>query len=202
MATENKYKSEFIEILKDTGRENIDYVIEDLEDLGFFEAPASSKNHFNFEGGLVEHSLNVYKIAIILKEQIIKLRPDIANRIPDDSIAIAALLHDVCKADIYKKVVKKVKNEIGVWEPQESYNIDYSNFPLGHGEKSVIILLRSGLDLSDDEIIAIRWHMGGWDLPFQSSEMIASNKKAKDVSPLLTLIHTADTLAAGILEGK
>ncbi|MBR3766304.1 MAG: HD domain-containing protein [Muribaculaceae bacterium] len=202
MATENKYKSEFIEILKETGRENIDYVIEDLEDLGFFEAPASSKNHFNFEGGLVEHSLNVYKIAIMLKEQIIKLRPDIANRIPDDSIAIAALLHDVCKADIYKKVVKKVKNEIGVWEPQESYNIDYSNFPLGHGEKSVIILLRSGLDLSDDEIIAIRWHMGGWDLPFQSSEMIASNKKAKDVCPLLTLIHTADTLAAGILEGK
>ena len=156
MATENKYKSEFIEILKDTGRENIDYVIEDLEDLGFFEAPASSKNHFNFEGGLVEHSLNVYKIAIMLKEQMIKLRPDIVNRIPDDSIAIAALLHDVCKADIYKKVVKKVKNEIGVWEPQESYNIDYSNFPLGHGEKSVIILLRSGLDLSDDEIIAIR----------------------------------------------
>lgn len=202
MATENKYKSEFIEILKATGRENIDYVIEDLEDLGFFEAPASSKNHFNFEGGLVEHSLNVYKIAIMLKEQIIKLRPDIVNRIPDDSIAIAALLHDVCKADIYKKVVKKVKNEIGVWEPQESYNIDYSNFPLGHGEKSVIILLRSGLDLSDDEIIAIRWHMGGWDLPFQSSEMIASNKKAKDVCPLLTLIHTADTLAAGILEGK
>ena len=202
MATENKYKSEFIEILKETGRENIDYVIEDLEDLGFFEAPASSKNHFNFEGGLVEHSLNVYKIAIMLKEQIIKLRPNIANRIPDDSIAIAALLHDVCKADIYKKVVKKVKNEIGVWEPQESYNIDYSNFPLGHGEKSVIILLRSGLDLSDDEIIAIRWHMGGWDLPFQSSEMIASNKKAKDVCPLLTLIHTADTLAAGILEGK
>ena len=163
MATENKYKSEFIEILKETGRENIDYVIEDLEDLGFFEAPASSKNHFNFEGGLVEHSLNVYKIAIMLKEQIIKLRPDIVNRIPDDSIAIAALLHDVCKADIYKKVVKKVKNEIGVWEPQESYNIDYSNFPLGHGEKSVIILLRSGLDLSDDEIIAIRWHMGGFE---------------------------------------
>lgn len=202
MATENNYKSEFIELLKATGRENIDYVIEDLEDLGFFEAPASSKNHFNFEGGLVEHSLNVYKIAIMLKEQMTKFRPDIVSRISDDSIAIAALLHDVCKADIYKKVVKKVKNEIGVWEPQESYNIDYSNFPLGHGEKSVIMLLRSGLDLSDDEIIAIRWHMGGWDLPFQSSEMVTSNKKAKDVCPLLTLIHTADTLAAGILEGK
>lgn len=202
MATENKYKSEFIELLKATGRENIDYVIEDLEDLGFFEAPASSKNHYNFEGGLVEHSLNVYKIAIMLKEQMTKFRPDIVSRISDDSIAIAALLHDVCKADIYKKVIKKVKNEIGVWEPQESYNIDYSNFPLGHGEKSVIMLLRSGLDLSDDEIIAIRWHMGGWDLPFQSSEMVTSNKKAKDVCPLLTLIHTADTLAAGILEGK
>lgn len=202
MATENNYKTEFIEILKATNRENIDYVIEDLEDLGFFEAPASSRNHFNFEGGLVEHSLNVYKIAVMLKEQMQIFRPDVIARIPDDSIAIAALLHDVCKADIYKKVIKKVKNEIGVWEPQESYNIDYSNFPVGHGEKSVIMLLRSGLDLSDDEILAIRWHMGGWDIAFQSNEMVASNRKAKDICPLMTLIHTADTLAAGILEGK
>ena len=131
-----------------------------------------------------------------------KLRPDVIGRIPDDSVAIAALLHDVCKADIYKKVVKKVRNDIGVWEPQESYNIDYSDFPLGHGEKSVIMLLRSGLDLSDDEIIAIRWHMGSWDVAFQSSEMVSSNRKAKDICPLLSLIHTADTLAAGILEGK
>lgn len=202
MATENKYKTEFIELLKATDRENIDYVIEDLEDIGFFDAPASSRNHFNFEGGLVEHSLNVYKIAVMLKEQMQIFRPDVIARIPDDSIAIAALLHDVCKADIYKKVIKKVKNEIGVWEPQESYNIDYSNFPVGHGEKSVIMLLRSGLDLSDDEILAIRWHMGGWDIAFQSNEMVASNRKAKDICPLMTLIHTADTLAAGILEGK
>ncbi len=100
MATENQYKTEFIELLKATNRENIDYVI---EDLGFFEAPASSKNHFNFEGGLVEHSLNVYKIAVMLKEQMATFRPDVIARIPDDSIAIAALLHDVCKADIYKK---------------------------------------------------------------------------------------------------
>ena len=118
MATENKYKTEFVEILKATERENIDYVIEDLEDLGFFEAPASCKNHYNFEGGLVEHSLNVYKVARMLKEEMGKLRPDVVNRIPDDSIAIAALLHDVCKADIYKKVTKKVRNEIGVWEAQ------------------------------------------------------------------------------------
>ena len=202
MATENKYKTEFVEILKATERENIDYVIEDLEDLGFFEAPASCKNHYNFEGGLVEHSLNVYKIAVMLKEQMSKLRPDVVSRIPDDSIAIAALLHDVCKADIYKKVTKKVRNEIGVWEAQEAYNIDYSDFPLGHGEKSVIMLLRSGLDLNDDEIMAIRWHMGSWDIAFQSSEMVASNRKAKEIYPLLSLIHTADTLAAGILEGK
>ena len=64
------------------------------------------------------------------------------------------------------------------------------------------MLLRSGLDLSDDEIMAIRWHMGSWDVAFQSSEMIANNRKAKDICPLLSLIHTADTLAAGIIEGK
>ncbi len=193
-------RERFISILRDTGRENIDYVIEDLDSWGFFEAPASARNHFNFPGGLALHSLNVYDMAMAVRSAIIPLRPDMGRALTPGSIAIAALLHDVCKTDIYRRTRRKQRNEIGVWEEIEGYEVDYSNMPVGHGEKSVIMLLRSGLDLEDEEIFAIRWHMGPWDLPAQSIEMDKSYRKAHDRSPLVALFHTADTLAAQILE--
>jgi len=193
-------RERFCQILRNTGRENIDYVIEDLDSWGFFEAPASARNHFNFPGGLALHSLNVYDMAMAIRTATITLRPDMEHALNPGSIAITALLHDVCKADIYHKTRRKQRNEIGIWEEIESYEVDYSNMPVGHGEKSVIMLLRSGLDLEDEEIFAIRWHMGPWDLPAQSIEMDKSYRKAHDRSPLVALIHTADTLAAQILE--
>lgn len=193
-------KDRFCKILRDTGRENIDYVIEDLETLGFFEAPASVRNHYNFPGGLLQHSLNVYDMAMAVRTATLTLRPDLERNLRPDAIAITALLHDVCKADIYKKSVKKRRNEIGSWEDIEGYDVDYSGLPVGHGEKSVIMLLRSGLDLEDEEIFAIRWHMGPWDLPAQSIEMDKSYRTAQQKSPLVALIHTADTLAAQLLE--
>lgn len=94
----------------------------------------------------------------------------LAMELPKDSIIIASLLHDACKADIYQPVIKKHKNQYGVWEDKPGYDVDYSNFPLGHGEKSVIMLLRSGLDA------------------------------AKCKSPLVSLIQAADNLAATLLE--
>jgi HD superfamily phosphohydrolase YqeK len=195
-----KNKQRFCDILLATKRENINYVIEDLDELGFFEAPASVKNHYNFAGGLVEHSLKVYEMAMALRESIIKMRPDMEAQLPVDSIAIATLLHDVCKADIYRTVQRARKNEIGIYEKYEEYSVDYSNFPVGHGEKSVIMLLRSGLDLEDAEIFAIRWHMGAWELAQQSIEQERSYRTAQQRSPLVALVHTADTLSAQILE--
>lgn len=202
MATNDENKQRFCKILRDTGRENIDYVIEDLEALGFFEAPASARNHFNHPGGLVEHSLNVYDAAMALRQSMVGLRPELESRLPDDSIAIATLLHDVCKADIYKRVQRARKNEIGMYEKFEEYQVDYSNFPVGHGEKSVIMLLRSGLDLEDAEILAIRWHMGAWELAPQSIEQDKNYRTAQTFSPLVALVHTADTLAASMLESN
>jgi HD superfamily phosphohydrolase YqeK len=193
-------KERFCQILRDTKRENIDYVIEDLEALGFFEAPASVKNHYNFAGGLVEHSLKVYDMAMALRESIVKMRPDMESQLPLDSIAISTLLHDVCKADIYRTVQRARKNEIGIYEKFEEYTVDYSKFPVGHGEKSVIMLLRSGLDLEDEEIFAIRWHMGAWELAQQSIEQERSYRTAQQRSPLVALVHSADTLSAQILE--
>lgn len=196
----NANRDRFREILKATGRDGIDYILEDLDTWNFFEAPASARNHFNFPGGLALHSLNVYDMAMSMRGAVISLRPDMEQVLNPDSIAIAALLHDVCKTNIYRKTRRKQRNEIGVWEEVEGYEVDYSEMPVGHGEKSVIMLLRSGLDLEDEEIFAIRWHMGPWDMPMQSIEMDKSYRKAHDRSPLVALIHTADTLAAQILE--
>lgn len=201
MATDIAQNRErFCQILRDTGVDNIDNVIAYLDELKFFEAPASARNHFNFPGGLALHSLNVYDMAMKLRESVVALRPDSAELLAPESIAIAALLHDVCKADIYRRTLRRQKNGIGVWEDIEGYEVDYSALPVGHGEKSVIMLLRAGLDLEDDELMAIRWHMGPWDLPAQSIEMDKSYRKAQQKSPLVPLIHTADTLAAQIIE--
>ncbi|MDE5649877.1 MAG: HD domain-containing protein [Duncaniella sp.] len=193
-------RERFCSLLRSTGRENIEYVIEDLGSYGFFEAPASVRNHFNHPGGLLEHSLNVYDMAMTLREGIIKLRPDMEAQLPVNSVIIAALLHDTCKSNIYRRVTRKRKNEIGVWEETQEYEVDYSGLPIGHGEKSVVMLLRMGLDLEDEEILAIRWHMGAWDVDRHSIEEEKSYRESQKQSPLVALIHSADTLAAQILE--
>ena len=108
-----------------------------------------------------------------------------------------SLLHDVCKTDLYVRAVRKRRNEIGVYEAQEIYEIHDENFPVGHGEKSAMILLRSGLDLSDDELCAIRWHMGPWNLSKDDEKFY---RQAGKRSPLAPLIHTADTMASSLLE--
>lgn len=195
-------RSEFVELLYSTGREGMDEVIGQLEELGFFLAPASSKFHLNHEGGLLEHSLNVCKVGLMLREQMLALKPDLEESLNKESVIIAALLHDICKADIYRKCIRKRKDRLGQWVDYETYELDYSDFPLGHGEKSVIVLLRMGLDLSDDEIMAIRWHMSAWDLPFQSPDLKANFDTAKRLCPLCTLIQTADGLASNLLESK
>ena len=187
-------------MLLSTKREGMENVIEKLEELGFFKAPASTKFHLNYEGGLLEHSMNVCNMALELRELIIRKKEELHDALPKESVIIAALLHDVCKADIYKPAIKRQKNECGVWCDVPGYDVDYGNFPLGHGEKSVIWLLQNGLKLTADEIMAIRWHMTAWDLPFQSPEMKGNLNAARNRCPLLTLIQAADGLAAHLLE--
>lgn len=193
-------KEEFLSLLRSTEREGVDYVIEDLEKSGFFTAPASSKFHLNYEGGLVEHSLNVCKTALELRESMVRLDDSLRESLKRDSIIIASLLHDVCKADIYKPVMKKQKNSFGTYDDVPGYDLDYSSFPMGHGEKSVVLLLLSGLEMTDDEMLAIRWHMNAWDMPFQSADIKGNYNTAKNRSPLLSLIQAADGLASNLLE--
>ena len=118
----------------------------------------------------------------------------------EDSCIIASLLHDVCKSNIYKRTIKKRKNEIGIWEDCEGYKCTYADFPMGHGEKSVVMLLLSGLELTDAEMLAIRWHMGPWDVAMTSFEATKNLDAARKKYPLCILIQCADGLAAGIME--
>lgn len=194
-------KEQFIAMLLQTGRQGVEKVIENLDKLGFFEAPASTRFHLSVKGGLVEHSVSVCRTAVKLRELAIAEKPELEARLPLESVMLAALLHDVCKAEIYKTTYKNVKNEMGVWEKVPAYETDYSHFPAGHGEKSVIRLLQWGINLTMDEILAIRWHMNAWDLPFQSYEAMGNINAAKDKCPLLTILQTADMMSSMIYEG-
>lgn len=191
---------QFKMLLRSTQREGMENVIMNLEALGFFQAPASAGYHLNVPGGLVQHSLNVCLMAQQNKKIILLVKPELETKLPDASIIITSLLHDVCKAEIYKPTVKKRKTPQGYWQDYNGYDIDYSSFPIGHGEKSVIQLLRWGLSLTDDEMLAIRWHMTAWDLPFQSFEAKECFNKAKAQCPLLTLLQIGDGLASGLIE--
>lgn len=98
-------KQLFVETLSSTKRRGIETVLAKLEELGFYDAPASSKFHLSCKGGLLEHSVNVYKAAIMLREQAIQAQPDLEVQLPLDSVAICTLLHDTCKTDIYIRKV-------------------------------------------------------------------------------------------------
>ena len=126
----------------------------------------------------------------------------IAKEVPEDRVIIASLLHDVCKSDIYVRSAVKRKTSIGTWESTEGYKITYNNFPMGHGEKSVIMLMGMGLAMYDDEMLAIRWHMGAWDLPMHSYESVKNIDTARKLYPLCVIVQCADSLAAGVLERK
>jgi hypothetical protein len=193
-------KERFIQLLRSTGREGMENVIAWLEQSDFFVAPASTMFHGNYEGGLAEHSFDVAITANDIREMMIRRKPELEQQVSRENIIIAALLHDVCKANIYKKTTKYRKDQYNQWETYDSYGVDYSEFPVGHGEKSVILLLRLGLRLTDDEILAIRWHMSAWDLPTQSPEHKESLNAAKAKTPLVSLVQLADGFATGILE--
>lgn len=194
-----KNKERFCELLRGTERLGVENVLSSLERLGFFTAPASAKHHLAQEGGLLQHSLNVYDQAAGIAAVQRRLNPAIAKELPKESIVIVSLLHDVCKADIYVQTEKFRKDAQNKLEKYLAYEADYSRCPLGHGEKSVIRLLKMGLGITSEEIIAIRWHMAGWDLA-PSREANENFHIACAKTPLLSVLIAADELATRITE--
>ncbi len=194
-------KSRFFDICSSVNRPGMDELLKWLEKTDFFVAPASTKFHGNYKGGLLEHSLHVYDKAAELCAKY----PDI--EISSDSIVIAALFHDLTKANYYVQDFKNVKvykdggtrhDEHGAfdWETQPYYKVD-DRLPLGHGEKSVIIL-QSFIKLSRDEIYAIRWHMGGFDSAVKGGDYAMS--KAYEICPFAVILHMADIESSYLLE--
>lgn len=176
-------EARFRSILNEIGRPGTEKVLKQLKVQGFFEAPASVHHHNNWKGGLLNHSLKVYECAMSLRDQMQADDPKLESQLKPESIAIAALLHDVCKADEYWMD--------GEGKPE---HID-PLFPIGgHGDKSLIKLLMWGYELKAEEMLAIRWHMGEKHL--KSAGDIKSCRKAKEDCALCRLIIQADHMAA------
>lgn len=174
-------KEKFIELLKSTNRPGIEDLISFLEKTDFFTAPASTRFHGAFEGGLVEHSLKVYEILDYkAKNNVLKLE------IPDDTIKIVSLLHDICKLNFYKVDYRNAKNALGEWEKVPYYTID-DTIPYGHGEKSVM-MISEYIKLTPEEKYSIRWHMG-YTEPKELYNTIGSAYKKY---PLALMMHEAD----------
>ena len=189
----------FESLLMSTGRTGIDKVIEYLRKTDFYDAPASAKYHSNYETGLLDHSLMVYSIAEAFFEKMKLIDPELAITIPEESIIISALLHDVCKVCFYKKTVKWKKDEHNDWIQYDGYEIEDS-FPIGHGEKSVIMLLKIGIDLNPCEMLSIRYHMGF----FGESNVEFKNamKSSIKMCPLVVLLQQADCSATMLFENE
>lgn len=186
-------KEEFLSIYNENiKRDGADNFLNYLLKTDFFTAPASTRFHGSHEGGLLEHSLNVYHC---LKDYLERDRTKQLYRMnySEETIALCALLHDVCKVNFYKTDYRNAKNERGEWEKVPYYTID-DTLPYGHGEKSVYII--SGfIRLTREEAFAIRYHMG-----FSGVEDKNSIGKAFEMFPLAFALSVADMEASYYLE--
>ncbi|MDD6060626.1 MAG: hydrolase [Ruminococcus sp.] len=191
-------KEEFIKIYNENiKRKGADKLLEYLQKSDFFTAPSSTRFHGSYEGGLVQHSVNVYHC---LKDYLSRPRTKelYGMDYSDETIAIVSLLHDVCKINFYTVDYRNRKNDRGEWEKVPYYTINDA-LPYGHGEKSVYVL--SGFFYGDDrltreEAFAIRYHMG-----FSGIEDKNSIGKALEMYPLALALNVADMEASYYLEG-
>jgi len=164
-------------------REGADKMLEYLRSTDFFTAPASSRYHSNFPGGLVEHCVKAYNRFIKIIES--EFGKEYVKQ-EGESLAIIALLHDVCKVNYYKIEMRNVKVD-GNWVQKPYYAVEDS-LPYGHGEKSVY-MISAFMKLTREEAMAINWHMGAFDPRARDSNTI---NRAFRQHPLTLLFHIAD----------
>ena len=174
-------KEKYLELLKSVNREGMDNLINFIEKTDFFKAPASTRFHGSYEGGLLEHSLKVYEILKHKVENCIE-KIDVS----EDTLKIVALLHDICKANFYKVDYRNAKNSFGEWEKVPYYTVE-DTIPYGHGEKSVMMLTEY-IKLTSEEKYAIRWHMGFTE----PKELYTTLGLAYQKYPLALLLFEAD----------
>lgn len=161
----------------------------------FFTAPASTRYHCAYEGGLCEHSINVYRR--LLANVKMQFGEEWESKVSHESVAVCGLLHDLCKIDFYKLDYRNVK-ENGEWQ-RKPYFTREEALPFGHGEKSVYIA-GSFIKLTREEAMAINWHMGGFDARVRGGDYSVSD--AYRMFPLAVLLHAADLEATYIDEKR
>ena len=163
----------------------------------FFTAPSSTRFHGAYEGGLVQHSVNVYHCLV---DYLSRPRTKELYHMDysEETVALVSLLHDICKLNFYAVDYRNAKNEKGVWEKVPYYKVE-DNLPYGHGEKSVYII-SSYMRLSREEAFAIRYHMGFSNAA--NSEQISNVGKAFEMFPLALALNVADMEASYYLEGS
>lgn len=210
----NENIERFESLLSSVDREGIDNLINSIRKTDFYTAPASTRFHGSYDGGLLDHSLNVYDCLVAKKANPIWSKVFSEKSYTDDNLIISSLLHDLCKTFFYIKDFKNQKtydpekvsaanfkdikcDERGkfIWETVPTYKIE-DQLPYGHGEKSVM-MIEQQIKLEPCERYAIRWHMGAYDCaPGQISTIGA----AIELHPLCLALQEADQEASHLLE--
>lgn len=197
-------KQRFIDLCNEhIHREGLDKVLAYLEKSDFYTAPSSTRFHLNEDGGLCLHSMNVFEAACKIYNEMAK--PAIVNgtspfteEVSMESIAIATLFHDLCKIKLYHKTERWKKADKNRWVSYPGYEVK-DDFPLGHGEKSCL-MLSWYMRLKPEEMLAIRWHMGMFDMGESGTPLRMSFFSATDKSSLVSIVHAADFLTSNLWE--
>ena len=193
-------RADFLAVYRNTigrnGKDSLEYWLENETD--FFTAPASSKNHLAQPGGLVIHSLNVYKRLLEITTRDVFGGTDGALLAEEvrETVAILGLLHDVCKVGVYHQTdpfKAAMEGKLDTMAPYEFRD----TFPLGHGEKSLFLITRH-MALTEEEALAIRWHMGAYDDAVKGGSR--SMTEAMNLTPWVWRLQEADMCAAWIDE--
>ncbi len=196
--THEEIKKKFTDVYRTyIHRDGAEPLLQFLERNGFFEAPASRRNHGSFPGGLAEHSVNVFERLAWLAANETKKQNE-ALEFNVERLAVVSLLHDICKMDAYSLVDKWEKDENGKWQQVRRYAYT-NNFPVGHGEKSVILAMRF-MKLTEEEMLAIRWHMGPYDFYAKGGGYDLDN--AFRQCKLAVMLHLADMMATHFDEAE
>jgi hypothetical protein len=184
-------KEKFTKIFNEyIGRPGADELFEWLESTDFFDAPASTRFHGDYAGGLCEHSVHVWEELV----RLLRAYPEV--KVSGETAAIVSLLHDLCKIGCYKTELKNKKvNNVWVQVPTYVFNEDFCFG--GHGSKSVY-LAQKYIRLTDEEAVAINCHMGPWDRNPGDYSLGSAYEKY----PLAWLLHVADESASYMREKK
>lgn len=201
---QNSNVERFESLLMQVKRDGMDNLLKFIRNSDFYTAPASTRFHGAYEGGLLAHSLNVYD-CLDTKRKTNPYWKGALKDIPDDTIILVSLLHDLCKTYHYGVELKnkKIYSETGSkkdangrydWETVPAYVTD-NKYPLGHGEKSVFFIVQC-IKLNIMEIAAINHHMGAYSDSMKWNDLGA----AYDKWPLCLALHQADMEATHLLE--